>query len=198
MLGLGSAPAAIQFFCLFGIPESPRYLVAKEKHEKAREALITLRGVGTRTSDTSVNLSQSEQGRQPILNGDNNSPNGPFENSADNDPIEHELQSIIRSVEDERKEERTFHEEEREKTRAPCCFPWMLWKHVLDMRHMLGIHGVKNARLVGCTLQMLQQCAGINTVMYYSGTILHNAGFATNKAIWLTAAVAFSNFFSAT
>ena len=36
--------------------------------------------------------------------------------------------------------------------------------------------------------------AGINTVMYYSGTILHTAGFSTSLAIWRVAVLALFNF----
>lgn len=42
---------------------------------------------------------------------------------------------------------------------------------------------------------MFQQIAGINTVMYYSATIIQMAGFYdTAKAIWLSALVASVNF----
>jgi SP family myo-inositol transporter-like MFS transporter 13 len=45
-------------------------------------------------------------------------------------------------------------------------------------------------------LQAAQQLCGINTVMYYSATILKLAGFtSTTQAIWLSAGVSFCNFF---
>ena len=54
---------------------------------------------------------------------------------------------------------------------------------------------VRRALLLGCLLQVFQQIAGINTVMYYSATIIQMAGFYdTAKAIWLSAMVAGVNF----
>jgi len=54
---------------------------------------------------------------------------------------------------------------------------------------------VRRALLVGCLLHMFQQIAGINTVMYYSATIIQMGGFyQTSQAIWLSALVASVNF----
>ncbi|XP_030646390.1 solute carrier family 2 member 13b [Chanos chanos] len=53
----------------------------------------------------------------------------------------------------------------------------------------------RRALIVGCGLQMFQQLSGINTVMYYSATILQMSGVRDDKmAIWLAAATAFTNF----
>ena len=49
--------------------------------------------------------------------------------------------------------------------------------------------------VLGCLLQIFQQVAGINTVMYYSATIITMAGFTnTSQAIWMSAGVASINF----
>ena len=48
--------------------------------------------------------------------------------------------------------------------------------------------------MLGCLLQLTQQVAGINTVMYYSASILVMAGLATNTSIWLAALTAAINF----
>ncbi|XP_042563392.1 solute carrier family 2 member 13b isoform X2 [Clupea harengus] len=54
---------------------------------------------------------------------------------------------------------------------------------------------VRRALIVGCGLQMFQQLSGINTVMYYSATILQMAGVRDDKmAIWLAAGTAGTNF----
>ncbi|XP_076589795.1 proton myo-inositol cotransporter-like isoform X2 [Chaetodon auriga] len=57
-------------------------------------------------------------------------------------------------------------------------------------------HGpTRRALIVGCSLQMFQQLSGINTVMYYSATILQMAGVRDDKqAIWLAAATSATNF----
>uniref|UniRef100_UPI0037E97944 proton myo-inositol cotransporter-like n=1 Tax=Semicossyphus pulcher TaxID=241346 RepID=UPI0037E97944 len=57
-------------------------------------------------------------------------------------------------------------------------------------------HGpTRRALIVGCGLQMFQQLSGINTVMYYSATILQMGGVRDVKqAIWLAAATSATNF----
>ncbi|XP_049929785.1 proton myo-inositol cotransporter-like isoform X2 [Epinephelus moara] len=53
----------------------------------------------------------------------------------------------------------------------------------------------RRALIVGCGLQMFQQLSGINTVMYYSATIVQMAGVRDDKqAIWLAAATSATNF----
>ena len=49
--------------------------------------------------------------------------------------------------------------------------------------------------LIGCALQLFQQLAGINTVMYYSATIVEMSGVSSSSgAIWVAALTAGVNF----
>ncbi|KAJ8393395.1 hypothetical protein AAFF_G00061170 [Aldrovandia affinis] len=60
---------------------------------------------------------------------------------------------------------------------------------------MLTYPPTRRALIVGCGLQMFQQLSGINTVMYYSATILQMSGVRDDKlAIWLASVTAFTNF----
>ncbi|NXB88310.1 MYCT protein, partial [Vidua chalybeata] len=60
---------------------------------------------------------------------------------------------------------------------------------------MLTYPPTRRALIVGCGLQMFQQLSGINTVMYYSATILQMSGVEDDRlAIWLAALTAFINF----
>ncbi|XP_062990204.1 proton myo-inositol cotransporter [Elgaria multicarinata webbii] len=60
---------------------------------------------------------------------------------------------------------------------------------------MLTYPPTRRELIVGCSLQMFQQLAGINTVMYYSATILQMSGVQDDRlAIWLAAVTAFTNF----
>ncbi|GFG35714.1 hypothetical protein Cfor_00208, partial [Coptotermes formosanus] len=46
MLGLAAVPACIQFFGFLGMPESPRWLVAKKRYDDALKVLRSIRGDG--------------------------------------------------------------------------------------------------------------------------------------------------------
>ncbi|XP_035383669.1 proton myo-inositol cotransporter isoform X2 [Electrophorus electricus] len=60
---------------------------------------------------------------------------------------------------------------------------------------MLSHPPARRALIVGCGLQMFQQLSGINTVMYYSATILQMSGVQDDKlAIWLASVTTFTNF----
>uniref|UniRef100_A0A5F9CZD9 Solute carrier family 2 member 13 n=1 Tax=Oryctolagus cuniculus TaxID=9986 RepID=A0A5F9CZD9_RABIT len=60
---------------------------------------------------------------------------------------------------------------------------------------MLSYPPTRRALIVGCGLQMFQQLSGINTIMYYSATILQMSGVEDDRlAIWLASLTAFTNF----
>jgi SP family myo-inositol transporter-like MFS transporter 13 len=61
------------------------------------------------------------------------------------------------------------------------------------MRELFMVPTTRRALMVGCGLQLCQQLSGINTIMYYSATILKSAGQDAYTAIWLSAVVAFFN-----
>lgn len=55
---------------------------------------------------------------------------------------------------------------------------------------------LRKALMIGCALQIVAQLSGINTVMYYSASIIQMAGFYDeNLVLWLAAGVASVNFF---
>uniref|UniRef100_H3CYR6 Proton myo-inositol cotransporter n=1 Tax=Tetraodon nigroviridis TaxID=99883 RepID=H3CYR6_TETNG len=60
---------------------------------------------------------------------------------------------------------------------------------------MLTYPPTRRALLVGCGLHMFQQVSGINTIMYYSATILQMSGVRDDKlAIWLAGLTTLTNF----
>nr|DBA31292.1 TPA: hypothetical protein GDO54_007166 [Pyxicephalus adspersus] len=90
-----------------------------------------------------------------------------------NQTIDEEYDSIKNSID----------EEEKEVGAGPVIY------------RMLTYPPTRRALFVGCGLQMFQQLAGINTVMYYSATILQMSGVDDDRlAIWLSAITAFTNF----
>ncbi|XP_074644387.1 proton myo-inositol cotransporter-like [Tubulanus polymorphus] len=60
---------------------------------------------------------------------------------------------------------------------------------------MILTPSIRRSLVIGCSLQMFQQLAGINTVMYYSATIIKMSGVKSEMtAIWLSAVTAAVNF----
>jgi len=53
---------------------------------------------------------------------------------------------------------------------------------------------VRAALWIGASLQAAQQLSGVNSIMYYTASILRMAGFSRSDSIWLSAAVSFCNF----
>lgn len=136
MLGLAAVPSIVQFIGFIFLPESPRWLIANGKSDKARTVLVNIRG----TSD-----------------------------------IETEVKEIEIAVEEDR----------REKEIAGSNV----------FMKILRTPPVRKALVVGCGLQLFQQLSGINTVMYYSATIIKMSGVRKQSdAIWLAAATAGVNF----
>ncbi|XP_064464726.1 proton myo-inositol cotransporter-like [Ornithodoros turicata] len=63
------------------------------------------------------------------------------------------------------------------------------------LMQVLRNRSLRLALIVGCTLMVVQQVAGINTVMYYGATIIQMSGVhEESEAIWLSAATTFVNF----
>uniref|UniRef100_A0A6A7G6C7 Proton myo-inositol cotransporter-like n=1 Tax=Hirondellea gigas TaxID=1518452 RepID=A0A6A7G6C7_9CRUS len=63
------------------------------------------------------------------------------------------------------------------------------------LSRIFSTRSVRRALILGCLLQAFQQLAGINTVMYYSASIITMAGIGDpNTAIWISAGVASFNF----
>ncbi|XP_044279321.1 proton myo-inositol cotransporter isoform X5 [Varanus komodoensis] len=91
-----------------------------------------------------------------------------------NQAIDEEYDSIKNNIEEEEKEDGAG---------GPVIY------------RMLTYPPTRRELIVGCSLQMFQQLAGINTVMYYSATILQMSGVQDDRlAIWLAAVTAFTNF----
>ncbi|GFS25136.1 proton myo-inositol cotransporter-like [Elysia marginata] len=88
-------------------------------------------------------------------------------------------------VEEEMQEMRTLVESEAQQ--AETGF--------LTVLRILRTPTVRRAVIVGCGLQLFQQLSGINTVMYYSASIIKMAGVRSQQtAIWLTSLTSGINF----
>eukprot|EP00731_Ephydatia_muelleri_P012140 Em0006g1034a len=66
---------------------------------------------------------------------------------------------------------------------------------IQQVKKFFTSYPIMMALLVGCSLQMFQQLCGINTILYYTASIIEMAGYEDNDAIWLSVIPGFSNFF---
>ncbi|XP_005112683.2 proton myo-inositol cotransporter [Aplysia californica] len=133
MLGLAALPSLVQLCGFLFLPESPRWLLRKERDAEARSVLVKLRG--TQEVDSEIAEIKEMLGAETAGQG---------------------RATLVR---------------------------------------MLSTPPVRRALVVGCGLQLFQQFGGINTVMYYSATIIRMSGVSDeHTAIWLAAVTAAVNF----
>lgn len=169
MLGLAAVPAVVQIIGFLFLPESPRWYVMRNRIPEAVRVLNTIRG----------SMDSVDGGREQlhaIVSPGTTSSN----NSGEDD--------VLAAVKDIPMSRTVRHELEE------VCSAVREGGEQWDVIKVLRTRTLWKQLTLGTMLQFVQQFAGINTVMYYSGTILLSAGFASSTAIWLVALVAFFNF----
>eukprot|EP01102_Stenamoeba_stenopodia_P013828 TRINITY_DN4532_c0_g1_i1.p1 TRINITY_DN4532_c0_g1~~TRINITY_DN4532_c0_g1_i1.p1 ORF type:complete len:376 (-),score=70.16 TRINITY_DN4532_c0_g1_i1:154-1281(-) len=152
MLGLSAIPAIVQLIGMLFLPESPRWLVGKDKSNEAQEVLARIR-------------------RSNVV-------------------AAQEVRQIEASIEEERIQRRAAANGRGEDEMSQGQLE-RVWQ---ETKLWFTSPTLRKALIVGVGLQVFQQLCGINTVMYYSPTILKMAGFGQNSdAIYSSMAVAFAN-----
>lgn len=106
-----------------------------------------------------------ESPRYLVARGDEDKARACLEKVRGTKEIDHELKEIIETV-----------EENRQYANANSFSIFY---------RMMTTQPVRSALFLGCLMQLFQQLCGINTVIYYSASILRMSGFPSELAIWL-------------
>jgi MFS family permease len=207
MLGLGGVPSAVQLVGLYFLPESPRWLISNGREAEARTVLRKLRRVSTPANASSSSSSSSSAAAADPSSPSNEAAGraGSSSSTADVDAaVDAEIDEIVHSLALAGQRVRLPRTNGDgggtlgEGTTAPSTGPADASSEAtLPPEESAG--GVTLAQLwqvrrqltLGVGLLVLQQMIGINTIMYYSVSILLQAHVGTvQQSIWLAVPVA--------
>ena len=169
MLGLAALPGLAMFFGFLSLPESPRWLAQKGRVTEAQKVLQSLRDSDDEAEAELADIVQSVAEHRDSDESDDEDEN---DNTLDDD--DQQLSSEYGGT--------TGHA-----TRSPPP-PYQHHHHTTLYRlgQMLADHPTRRALVLGCGLMAVQQLSGINTVMYYAGSIYEMSGFTEVTAVWLS------------
>eukprot|EP00429_Kryptoperidinium_foliaceum_P054272 CAMPEP_0176094952 /NCGR_PEP_ID=MMETSP0120_2-20121206/47587_1 /TAXON_ID=160619 /ORGANISM="Kryptoperidinium foliaceum, Strain CCMP 1326" /LENGTH=601 /DNA_ID=CAMNT_0017428907 /DNA_START=52 /DNA_END=1857 /DNA_ORIENTATION=- len=161
MLGLAAVPSLFMWVGFMSLPESPRWLAGRGRSKEAMQVLYSLRET---EHDAEIEL-QEIVGALPQYQSDDSGHStshgsyGSLE-SQDNESGSEDSDSLAESIHDQGVVSRCF--------------------------EMLAHAPTRRALILGCGLMAVQQCSGINTVMYYAASIYEMSGFEELTAVWLS------------
>ncbi|OON15372.1 MFS transporter, SP family [Opisthorchis viverrini] len=201
MLALGGIPSFIQFFGFLAMPETPRWLVERGRIEEARAVLMRIDGEQESTSAIEADLQRMVSATR--VGARRNAPSNPFHSPPSPQGNGEVAYSDWQAVDTSSNEVQTSEQDaDSLKTTNYSSFLHASCFQQLTIVRILRNPTTRKALFVGCGLQLFQQFVGINTVMYYSASIISMAGIgagadAKNRdstAVWLAALVASANF----
>ena len=209
MLGLGGVPSVIQLIGLLFLPESPRWLLSRGEEGRARKVLMLLRA----TAEAAPGGSSSNNSRRhgggagggPTITSTSGPPSSGLAASASGEPsvdlqviVDAEVEEILASL---ALEGHSVNASPAMGSEAPAgssnaetaaTSPSAAQPRPPPAGVTLAdLWAVRRQLTLGVGLLVLQQMIGINTIMYYSVSILLQAHIGTvQESIWLAVPVA--------
>ena len=176
MLGVAAVPAILQFVGFLFMPESPRWLIRNKRDFEAMKVLQRVRGkdanIEKEFNQIKAFCQKEEERSANLRRGDIQTISGRVKSYNSTG-----TSSVTNSIEDNEQIQTESPEEQSppEKQESTLSILKRVWAHKY----------IRKALIVGIWLQMIQQLTGINTVMYYSATIIQMSGVHDKKlAVW--------------
>mmetsp|Transcript_8191 Transcript_8191/g.23535 ORF Transcript_8191/g.23535 Transcript_8191/m.23535 type:complete len:692 (-) Transcript_8191:80-2155(-) len=202
MLGLACVPSIVMFIGFLGLPESPRWFVAKGRNAEALSVLISLRET---ESDARQEYEEIVASMPKVDNVSNNA-----DSTADiigvDDDVDHDDEPItqngstsILGASSSSLNYGSDHEQEdtnetnlqashtsRGTGTGSRAASHQEKNYFQRLSAAVSDKPTRRALFLGCGLMLIQQLSGINTVMYYAASIYEMAGFNEMDAVWLS------------
>ncbi|KAL3903463.1 MAG: hypothetical protein SGILL_010436, partial [Bacillariaceae sp.] len=197
MLGLAGLPSLIMFIGFLNLPESPRWLAGKGRMQEASLVLQELRETKHEAdvelaeivkalppaSSTATPGSQKQQtGNSHQFHDETTSLSSSSSSSSEASPLPYGSNGSQESNDNQYGLPTNLSQRQSAAPRSRFEDRNALMK----LHIMFSDAPTRRALTLGCGLMAVQQCSGINTVMYYAASIYEMSGFEEVTAVWLS------------